>query len=317
MFSSIAVIDTAPLFDGGRAGAGSERALAAALRSHGGCTATGFPGAAGLDRRMEQLASFFAMDEEAKLTCAIAHHRPANPNRYRGFYPFSPESGWAGWGRREMFDIGPEPPLACPDGPGAAAFREANAWPAMEPAAGWRRAMLALLDDQRALAMALMAAIGRGLGLGPERLLAPARGRNATLRLLHYAPRPARGGPAGGEVGGAVGDGRRVIARRHVDSGLLSLIWQDDGGGLQMQGPDGVWREAPPGLSVHCGDLMEPLTGGRLTGTPHRAAGGAGERFSAGFFLEPDFATEAVAGTSYARHLAALFPGRFDPPLAA
>ena len=315
MFSNIAVIDTAPLFDGGRDRAECERALAAALESHGGFTATGFAGAAGLARRMEELCGFFAMAEEAKLACAVADHRPANPNRYRGFYPLAPEAGWAGWGRREMFDIGPEPPMACPDGP--AAFREANAWPATEPAAGWRRAMLATLRAQRALAMTLMAAIAGGLGLDPERLLAPARGRNATLRLLHYAPLPPQGGDGDGEVGGAVGDGRHVIARRHIDSGLLSLIWQDDRGGLQIQAPDGVWREAPPGLSVHCGDLMEPLTGGRLTGTPHRAAGGPGERFSAGFFLEPDFATEAVAGTSYARHLAALFPGRFDPPLAA
>lgn len=310
MFSSITAVDTAPLF-AGRGDEGCERAVADALQSHGGFTASGFPGAAGLARRMEGLARFFAMAEEAKLACAVAHYRPANPNLYRGFYPLAAGDGWE---CREMFDIGPEPPLPCPDGPGAAAFREANTWPPVEPVAGWRRAMLAMLEAQRDLAMALTGAIAGGLGIDPERLLAPARGRNATLRLLHYAPGPPQDG---GESGSAIGDGRHVIAQCHVDSGLLSLIWQDGGGGLQMQAPDGVWREVPAGLSVHCGDLLEPLTGGRLAGTPHRAVGGHGERFSAGFFLEPDFATEAVAGTSYARHLAALFPGRFDPPLAA
>ncbi len=311
MLPSTPVIDIAPLF-AAHPGAESatESAVVAALESHGSFVATGFPTAAGLDRRMGRLLSFFALAEEAKLACAVAHHRPANPNLYRGFYPLSHHQ--EGWQRKEHFDVGPEPPLACPDGPGAVAFREANVWPAPEPVAGWRDDTLALLDDERALALALMAAIAGGLGLEPERLLAPARGRNFTLRLLHYAPLPPQGDPA-------AGDERHTIARRHVDTGLLSLIWQNPAG-LQMQGPDGAWREVPTvadSLSVHCGDLMEPLSDGRLVGTPHRAVADGGERFSVGYFLEPDFATETVPGTNYARHLAGQFPGRFDPPLAA
>ena len=129
-----------------------------------------------------------------------------------------------------------------------------------------------MLDFQRELALVLMASIARGLGLEEEALLAPTRGRNATLRLPHYASAPpdfALRGDDGDEPEG-IEDGRHLIAGSHVDTGLLSLLWQDDTGGLQMRGPDGRWREAPPapdGLSVHCGDLVKALTGGRLEGT--------------------------------------------------
>lgn len=321
MFPSTPTIDLAPLFaarPGARTATQAEsvtEAMVAALESHGSFVAIGFPAAAGLDRRMERLLGFFALAEEARMACAVAHYRPANSNFYRGFYPLGCQDGWL---RKEHFDIGPEPPLACPDGPGAAAFREDNVWPVPEPVAGWRQAMLGLLDDGRALALALMAAIARGLDLEPERLLAPARGRNATLRLLHYAPQESPPEPAHDD---SASDGEpHTIARRHVDTGLLSLIWQDPAG-LQMQAPDGSWREVPTvadSLSVHCGDLMEPLSGGRLVGTPHRAvADDRSERFSISYFLEPDFATETVPGTCYAHHLAGQFPGRFDPPLAA
>ena len=125
-----------------------------------------------------------------------------------------------------------------------------------------------MLDFQRALASVLMASIARGLG--PRRGSAPC----ARARTKRYAPAAAlRAGAAGfrpagddGDEPEDIGDGRRLIAGSHVDTGLLSLLGQDETGGLQMRGPDGRWREVPPapdGLSVHCGDLVKALTGGR------------------------------------------------------
>ena len=158
------------------------------------------------------------------------------------------------------------------------------------------------------------------------RTLVGFRADTATLRLLHYAPAPAdfalRGD--GGDEPEGIGDGRRLIAASHVDTGLLSLLWQDETGGLQMRSRDREWREVPPapdGLSVHCGDLVKALTGGRLEGTLHRAAGNGGDRCSVGFFLEPDFETAVVAPAggppvSYARHLVNEFPDRFEAPRA-
>ena len=329
-------IDIAPLFCGRHSSV--ESALAQALADHGSFVATGFAGVAGFDERISDLLSFFAMAEAEKLVCATGKHVPHNPNFYRGFYPLptKPHCSY-----NETFDIGPQPAITSPDVPGANSFRENNVWPLVEPVPDWRDKMLAMLDFQRELAVVLMAAIARGLGLDEETLVAPALGRNATLRLLHYAAVPPDFGlrredegqgcaelastelPVGDESeSDYIGDGRRLIAGCHVDTGLVSLVWQDATGGLQMKGPDGVWRDVPQvsaGLSVHCGDLIKPLTDGRLEGTPHRVVGRGEDRCSVGFFLEPDFETEVVVpdGDSpvcYARHLVNQFPDRFERP---
>ena len=321
-FDPTRIVDIAPLFS--KADPATDHAIAEALADHGSFVAAGFAGAEGFGGRIAELLAFFSMEEEDKLVAATCKYVPQNSNIYRGFYPLPKKRHWS---HNEIFDIGPEPAMTSPDVPGAASFREANVWPAVEPVPGWRGKMLAMLDFQRNLAVLLMAAIARGLGLDAEVLVAPARGRNATLRLLHYAPAPPDfvfGGYDDSEPE-AIGDGRRLIASSHVDTGLLSLLWQDATGGLQMKGPDGVWREVPPapdGLSVHCGDLLEALTGGRLEGTLHRAVGRGEGRCSVGFFLEPDFETQVVAPAggppvSYAQHLVNEFPDRFEAPQAA
>lgn len=321
-FAPTRIIDIAPLFSGGARA--TDRAVAEALSDHGSFVATGFAGAEGFGGRIADLLSFFSMEVAHKLACATCRHVPRNPNIYRGFYPLPEKPHWS---HNEIFDIGPEPAMICPDVPGAESFRESNVWPSVEPVPDWRGRMLAMLDFQRELALVLMASIARGLGLEEEALLAPARGRNATLRLLRYAPAPpdfALRGDDGDEPEG-IGDGRRLTAGSHVDTGLLSLLWQDETGGLQMRGPDGGWREVPPapdGLSVHCGDLVKAPTGGRLEGTLHRAASHGGDRCSVGFFLEPDFESAVVAPAggppvSYARHLVNVFPDRFEAPRAA
>ena len=321
-FAPTRTIDVAPLYSEGSPA--TDRAIAEALAEHGSFVATGFAGSEGFSGRITELLAFFSMDESDKLVCATCRHEPRNRNIYRGFYPLPKKSHWS---HNEIFDIGPEPPMTSPDVPGEDSFREADVWPLVEPVPDWRGKMLAMLHFQRDFAVVLMAAIARGLNLDEAALVAPAHGRNATLRLLHYAP-----APADFELGSydenepeAIADGRRLIARSHVDTGLLSLLWQDACGGLQMKGPDGVWREvpqAPDGLSVHCGDLVRALTGSRLEGTLHRAVGRGEDRCSVGFFLEPDFDSDVVAPTggapvSYAQHLVNEFPDRFEASPAA
>ncbi len=285
----------------------TDRAIVDALERHGSFVAAGaWPG---LDRRADELFAFFALTERAKASSATCTHHPANPNIYRGYYPAADGEAWS---KREIFDIGPEPPMTAPDLPGAEAFRESNAWPDTEPWVGWRDAMMIMLTSQRGIAMTFLAAVSRGLGLEEDALFVPAQGRNATLRLLHSA------------VEGACAEDA-VITGCHVDTGILSMIWQDRIGGLQMQGPDGTWRDTPivtDGLSVHCGDLVKTPSGGRIRGTPHRVMGTDDtERCSIGFFLEPDFETRVVppSGVSvgYARHLVNEFPDRFKRPANA
>ena len=296
----------------------ADRDIAEALIEHGAFTATGFTQPANIGERMRQLLRFFSMPEEHKLACATCKHVPHNRNNYRGFYPLPEQQKWS---HNETFDIGPEPALRSPDVPGADSFREPNVWPQMEPIPKWGQLTLAMAAFERGLSLSLMAALARGLGLEENTLLAPSLGQNLTLRLLHYAPAPAGFRFTGYDESENedIGDGRRLLARSHVDTGLLALLWQNTVG-LQMYGSDGVWREVPDvedALSVHCGNLLEPLTGAQLQGTLHRVVGLGTDRCAVGFWLEPDFETEIVEpGTStrvsYAQHLVNEFPERFE-----
>ena len=302
------VIDVSPLFGPSPPthDERTDRAIAHALETCGSFVASGaWPG---IDRQASRLCAFFRMANPSKETCATSRFRPENRNIYRGYYPVTENDSWS---RRESFDVGPEPPMTSPDVPGAESFREPNIWPGDEPWRGWREATLAMLDDLRDAGMILLAAVSRGLGLDEDVMVSPARGRNATLRLLH------------GDVTGS-GEGRHVITNCHVDTGVLSIIWQDSIGGLQMQGPDGRWRDVPvvaDGLSVHCADLMEVPSNRRLRATPHQVLGGEGaDRCSMGIFIEPDFesviAPPSGEPVSYARHLVNQFPDRFQQPEA-
>jgi len=319
-FENTRIIDIAPLYgadDTKRAQV--DRAIAQAMEQHGSFVATGHPQASGFGVQMQRLLSFFTMGEDKKRVCAIKDYVSDHANLYRGFYPLPEKPHWS---HNEIFDIGPEPPVTSPDVPGAQSFREANVWPNLEPVANWGREILDVFVWQCDLSMVLMASLARGLGLEEESVAGSARGRNGTYRLLHYAPAPEGFELAGypGREPETIADGRKLLARTHVDTGILSVLWQDATGGLQMQGPDDLWREVEPlqdDLSVHCGDLIKALTGGRLEGTRHRAVGEAGDRCSAGFFLEPDFETPVVAPAggapvSYARHLVNEFPDRFE-----
>jgi len=319
-FAETTVLDVSALFGGGDPAL--DRAIADVLERERSFAAIGFPNADGLDCRLSELLRFFAMRHEDKLSCATCRFRPANANIYRGFYPLSEAADWS---HNEIFDMGPEPTMTVPDVPGAESFREENVWPAVEPVAGWRDAMLELFALKRVIGVAVLAAAARGLGLDEETFVAPARGRNGTLRLLHYAPFPA-GFELRNEDSVAPGlfaDGRQQIGSAHIDTGLVSVLWQDQSAGLQMRGADEVWREVPWRsnlLSIHLGDLVQALSGNRLKGTMHRVLGDGGDRCSAGLFVEPDFETQVVAPSdpapvSYARHLVNEFPGRFEAPL--
>ena len=295
-----------------------DREIADALTGHRSFVAVNLPFEEGTRARVERMTSLFDLPEAAKKRMAVRKYAAGNANIYRGYYPF-PET--RSWSYRENFDVGPEPVLTCPECEGKQAFEEANVWPVESELPGWREAVLSYMQICRGLGVEIALAAARGLGRDEKAVREVCAGRNGSLRLLHYAEVPGSfeldEQPGEGER--LPEDGRRVVARAHVDTGLISLLWQDAAGGLQMQGADDVWREVPPvgdGISVHCGTLLERLTGGEIKATPHRVLGGLGERHSIAYFVEPDFSTtilppELEGEISYADYLCETFPGRF------
>jgi isopenicillin N synthase-like dioxygenase len=83
----------------------------------------------------------------------------------------------------------------------------------------------------------------------------------------------------------------------HTDYGLLTLLAQDELGGLKVKTARG-WIDAPPiegTLVCNIGDMLDRLTGGQYRSTPHRAKNVSGRgRLSFPFFFDPDFDAEIV-----------------------
>jgi isopenicillin N synthase-like dioxygenase len=81
----------------------------------------------------------------------------------------------------------------------------------------------------------------------------------------------------------------------HTDYGLLTILHQDDTGGLEVRTPTG-WTAAPPipgSFVCNLGDMLERMTGGLYRSTPHRVlARRRVGRVSFAFFFDPSWDAE-------------------------
>lgn len=77
----------------------------------------------------------------------------------------------------------------------------------------------------------------------------------------------------------------------HTDFGVLTLLYQDNSGGLQVKSRVDGWIEAPPiadTLVCNTGDLLQRWTAGLFTSTVHRVINRSGSaRYSMPLFYDP------------------------------
>ena len=99
------------------------------------------------------------------------------------------------------------------------------------------------------------------------------------LRLLHYPP-ISKNSPS--DLYGSA---------PHTDFGCLTILAQDEIGGLQVQTREGEWIDVPKlegSFVVNVGDMLSRYTNGLLRSTPHRVINKSEkERFSCPFFFDP------------------------------
>ena len=164
-----------------------------------------------------------------------------------------------------------------------------NQWPAELP--GFRDAVLGYVAAVEQVARRLTAAIALAFDLD-ERWFDPHFRRPTTwLRLLHYPPLPD---PLPPDLYGSA---------PHTDYGFLTVLAQDDTGGLEVRARDGGWIPAPPlpgTFVVNVADMLMRWTNGILTSTPHRVRNVSGrDRYSVPFFFDPsmDAVTTPLPGT--------------------
>ena len=195
-----------------------------------------------------------------------------------------------------------------------------NQWPAALPS--MRPAMEAYFNALTGVAHRLMRAMARSLGLAPGHFDSFCDEPMAILRLLHYPPQPPN--PAPDEKG----------CGAHTDWGCLTLLWQDDAGGLQVH-VGGEWVDAPPipgTFVVNIGDMFARWTNDRYRSTLHRVINRSGrDRYSIPFFFEgnPGHPVEALPvclaegeaarypATTVSEHLAEMYRATFGGRVGA
>ena len=277
--AGLPVIDISPLLDAGSAAAKASVAaqIQAACRDHGFFYVTGH----GVPDRLlgdlaDASAEFFALPEADKLQIAMERGGRA----WRGFFPVGGELTSGAPDLKEGLYFGAE--LAADDQRVLAGLplHGLNLFPRQVPRL--RPLVLSYLDALTGVGQALLTGVAQSLGLEPGYFAAGYTADPTVLfRIFHYPPSPPGAG------GWGVGE--------HTDYGLLTLLAQDDSGGLQVAGPEG-WIDAPPipgTLVCNIGDMLDRLTGGWYRSTPHRVRNLSGHgRLSFPFFLDPAWGAE-------------------------
>jgi len=148
----------------------------------------------------------------------------------------------------------------------------------------------------------LLKAIALGMDLHEDLLISYHQTTDNQLRLLHYPPVE--------ELSLKNGKAERIAP--HTDFGTLTMLLQDDCGGLQVEDPNnpGVFVPAPPipgSLVVNTGDFLMRWSNDQLKSTLHRVTappvdsktGITKERFSIPYFVsaDKDKVIEALPGT--------------------
>ncbi|MEL6957992.1 MAG: 2OG-Fe(II) oxygenase family protein [Pseudomonadota bacterium] len=170
-----------------------------------------------------------------------------------------------------------------------------NQWPGLP---GFRATCEAYVNAMTELGQRLMRLALQAINVTDTSILKAFDPPTLWLRLLHYPPQPPQ---SPDDLYGSA---------PHRDFGCLTLLAQDDVGGLQVQTPAGAWVDAPPlpdAFVVNVGDMLHRMSNGRLKSTPHRVINTSGrERYSVPFFFDPHVSTDIapLPGTG---------PARFEP----
>ena len=273
----VPIIDVGALVAGEAGRAEVARQIAAACRAHGFFYVTGHGVDEGLCARLEALSrEFFAWPEATKMQWRMA----LGGRAWRGYFPLGGEltSGRPDWkeGLYLGTELGDEHPLVRAGTP----VHGRNLFPDLP---GLREAVLDYIGALTRLGHTLMEGIALSLGLDAQYFARRYTGDPLVLfRIFNYPSQPV---PEGADVQWGVGE--------HTDYGLLTMLWQDDVGGLEVKTAAG-WIDAPPvphSFVCNIGDMLDRMTGGLYRSTPHRVIINTSgrDRLSFPFFFDPNF----------------------------
>jgi isopenicillin N synthase-like dioxygenase len=246
---------------------------------------------------LQQAAVFFGLPLPQKMALSMA-----GSFCNRGYEPLrgqTLESG-APPDVKESFYCGEDLPLDDPRVTAGKFNHGPNQWPEGMP--DFRKTMEDYFKVMLDLGANLMRGLALSLNLPEHHFTTFCQNPLSTLRLIHYPPQPAN--PLPGEKG----------CGAHTDFGALTILLQDDVGGLQVRDERAGWVDAPPlpnSYIVNLGDLIARWTNDRYRSTLHRVVNRSGrERYSVPFFFSgnPDAAVTCLPGCASATN-----PPRYAP----
>lgn len=226
----------------------------------------------------EQTIEFFELPGSEKAKLHIARSR-----FHRGYFPEGEENtrGYPHADVKEGFEIAVERTLDDPHVVAGTPLHGPNSWPAALPR--FRPALSGMFDSMRALCDSIGGLLALALGLPRDFFAAMTDDPLAQMRIMRYPPQDYV----------PIEASKRVGSGPHTDYGIMSIIWQMDAPGLEIQAHGGEWFSAPlvPGTFICLlGDATQILTNDLWKAPVHRVVNATGRlRHTLVYFHDPNF----------------------------
>ena len=195
---------------------------------------------------------------------------------------------------KEVFDFAavsrPALPEDHPDN--RASVDGSNRWPATPPQ--FRGTLLEYVAACERLGLRLLGALCLGLGVDEETLMPYLSPVHTGFARLNYYPLDDPLEPVTAATVTELGD---MALHHHSDAGALTVLLQDDVGGLQV-GTDEGWIDVTPfdgALVINVGDMMQIWSNDRYRAALHRVRPLTDRpRYSIPFFFNPAYDTDVA-----------------------
>lgn len=222
---------------------------------------------------------FFALPTAVKQRYSMA----LGGRAWRGWFPLGGEltSGRPDW--KEGLYLGTELAREDPRVIAGLPLHGQNLLPDESVLPGFRSSITNYIDHVTRLGHRVLAGVAQSLGLPTDYFIQRYTADPLILfRIFLYPSHPVPGGI----------DARYGVGE-HTDYGMLTLLRQDDVGGLEVRTQNG-WVDAPPiadSFVCNIGDMLDRMTGGYYRSTPHRVRinDSGRDRFSFPLFFDPNF----------------------------
>ena len=228
-----------------------------------------------LDALIPVMQEFFNLPEEEKMKIHIS-----KSDVFRGYTPLGKELTNAKYDWHECVDFGLDLEPNHPEVIAGNQLLGPNQWPENQP--NFRKALERHWDLMILLGRRITEGLAMSLGFDKKKFARFMNKSHSFMRISNYPP-------YGKDQEENVGDGIGA----HIDYGFLTILLQDNIGGLEVKNADNEWVSAPmiPGtFLINIGHMIQRWTNDYYKATVHRVIPPKHEtRCSLPFFFEPNF----------------------------